>query len=155
MRVYSVYQEFYKWVKNQFGYSELLNLDRELILDIPQHSLSTLYLHTARHLSILLRPVLLRCKLANYLCGLKPLLDGVLIYIKLGILSLCSEPWTDTRCMSISWYLCLDTQAFWWIDDVYRYWLSLHTHLSTTFNLTLNCPLILTHARRSDQYCRA
>jgi len=31
----------------------------------------------------------------------------------------------------------------------------IHAHLSTTFNLTLNCSLILTHASRSDQYCRA
>ena len=31
----------------------------------------------------------------------------------------------------------------------------IHTHLSTTFNLTLNCSLIFTHTRRSDQYCRA
>jgi len=26
-----------------------------------------------------------------------------------------------------------------------------HSHLSTTFNLTLNCPPILTHARKSTE----
>jgi len=55
---------------------------------------------------------------------LKPLkgitYGGYYIYINLGILSLCTEPWNDTRSMSISLYLCLDSQAFWWIDDVYK-----------------------------------
>ena len=27
-----------------------------------------------------------------------------------------------------------------------------HSHLSTTLNITLNCPLIITHARGIDQY---
>jgi len=30
-----------------------------------------------------------------------------------------------------------------------------HSQLLTAFHLTLNYPLILTHAMRSDQYCRA
>jgi len=30
-----------------------------------------------------------------------------------------------------------------------------HSQLSTTFNLTVNKPIILTHARRRDKYCRA
>jgi len=80
---------------------------------------------------------------------------GFFIYIKLGILSLCTESWHGTRSISISWDFCLYWKAIWWIDYVYRYWLWTHTHLSTTFNLTLNCSLILTHVRRSDQYCRA
>jgi len=80
---------------------------------------------------------------------------GFYICINLGILSLCTELWNGTRSMRISPYVCLDSQAFWWIDGVYRYWLWIHTHLSTTFILTLKCPLILTHAKRSDQYCRA
>jgi len=29
---------------------------------------------------------------------------GVYIYIKLRILPLCTEPWNDTSCISISWY---------------------------------------------------
>jgi len=79
---------------------------------------------------------------------------GFFIYIKLGILSLCTEPWHGTRSICISWDFCLYWKAIWWIDDVYRYWLWIHTHLSTTFNLTLNCSLILTHVRLSDQYYR-
>ena len=90
------------------------------------------------------------CVLRHYLWG-----GGFFIYIKLGILSLCTEPWHGTRSISISWDFCLYWKAIWWIDYVYRYWLWIHTHLSTTFNLTLNCSLILTHARRSDQYCSA
>ena len=80
---------------------------------------------------------------------------GFFIYIKLGILSLCTEPWHGTRSISISWDFCLYWKTIWWIDYVYRYWLWIHTHVLTTFNLTWNCSLILTHARRSDQYCRA
>jgi len=76
---------------------------------------------------------------------------GFFIYIKLGILSLCTEPWHGTRSMSISWDCCLYWTAIWWIDYVYIYWLWIHTHLSTTYNLNLNCSLILTHARRSEQ----
>ena len=79
---------------------------------------------------------------------------GSLSGIRLGILSLCTEPWHGTRNISISWDFCLNRKAIWWIYYVYRYWLWIHIHLSTIFNLTLNCSLILTHARRSDQYCR-
>jgi len=82
---------------------------------------------------------------------LKALLVGrFFMYIKLGILSLCTEPWHATRSISISWDFCLYWKAIWWIDYVYRYWLWIHIHLSTTFHLTLNCSLILKHARRSD-----
>ena len=81
---------------------------------------------------------------------LKALLVGFFNYIKLGILSLCT---------TISREFCLYWKATWWIDyvHVYRYWLWIHTHLSTTliYRVTLNCLLILTHARRGDQYCRA
>jgi len=92
------------------------------------------------------------------LCSIKNLKGithgGFFIYIKLGILSLCTEPWHGTRSISISLDFCLYWKAIWWVDYVYRCWLWIHTHLSTTFNLTLNCLLILTHSRRSDQYCR-
>jgi len=30
-----------------------------------------------------------------------------------------------------------------------------HSQISTTLNLTVNEPIFLTHAKRSDQYCRA
>jgi len=86
----------------------------------------------------------------NYHCSW-----GFFIYIKLGILSLCTEPWHCTRSSSFSWYFCLYWKAIWWIDYVYIYWHLIHTHLSTTFNITLNCSLILTHARKNNQYCRA
>jgi len=33
---------------------------------------------------------------------------GFFIYIKLGILSLCTELLNDTKSMRISWYVCLD-----------------------------------------------
>ena len=42
----------------------------------------------------------------------------VSIYIKLGILSLCTEPWHGTRSISISWDFCLYWKAIWWINYV-------------------------------------
>ena len=76
-----------------------------------------------------------------FLKQLKALLMGVFfICIKLGILSLCTEPWHGTR--SISWDFCLYWKAIWWLDYVYIYWLWTHTHLSTTINLILNGSLI-------------
>ena len=104
------------------------------------------------------------CRLTSHraICGyfihkqLKALLMGVcFIYIKLGILSLCTEPWHGTLIISISWDFCLYWKAIWWIDYVYRYWLWIHTHLSTTINITVNGSFILTHVRGSDQYSRA
>jgi len=58
--------------------------------------------------------------------------------LKLGILSLCTESWHSTRSISISWDFCLYWKAIWWIYYVDRYWLWIHTHLSTTLNLTFN-----------------
>jgi len=78
-------------------------------------------------------------------------------YIKLGILPLCTELRKDTSCMSIAWYLCHVSRAIWWINNVYRYklWVLLTPFNYINFDLTLNYPLILTHARRKDQYWRA
>ena len=57
-----------------------------------------------------------------------PCLKGInhgrfFICIKLGILSLCTEPWNGTSSISISWDFCLYWKAIWWIEYVYRYWL--------------------------------
>ena len=42
--------------------------------------------------------------------GLKGLLLGVFyIYINFGILPLCTDLWNGTSCISISWFLCLDS----------------------------------------------
>ena len=49
------------------------------------------------------------------------------MYIKLGILLLCTEPWHGTRSIRISWDFCLYWKAIWWIDYVYRI-LIVNTH---------------------------
>ena len=66
---------------------------------------------------------------------------GFYIYINLEILPLCTEPWNDTRCISIPWYLCHVSKAFWWINGVYRYWLWIPL---TPFNY-ISCNIKLTN----------
>jgi len=64
---------------------------------------------------------------------LKGLHMGFYIYINLGTLPLCTKPWNDTSCINSSWYLCLDSYAFWWIRDVYRH--ILISNITQTFQL--------------------
>jgi len=80
---------------------------------------------------------------------------GFYIYINLGILSLCTELWNGTRSMRILPYMCLDYRAFWWIDGVYRYWMWVQLTPFNYISFHFNYPLILTHAKRSEKYCRA
>jgi len=83
---------------------------------------------------------------------LNGLLMGVYIYINYKNLPLRTGSWNSTSCMCISWYLCEVSKVTWWLNSIYRYWVWVPLTHSTTFNLTFNWPIILSHVRKRYQY---
>jgi len=70
--------------------------------------------------------------------------DLYLVY-KLGILTICTEPWNDTSYVSTAWYRCQASKAKWSINELLIVSLTRFNYL----NLTLN--LIITHIHAREQ----
>ena len=75
--------------------------------------------------------------------------------LKIGILTLCTEPRHDTCCFGKADHMSLMSEASLWINDLYRYWFCAQLTHFNYLHLIYNHPIILLHTSRTYKLWRA